>query len=113
MNFFEIFNRVKSCTEQVYSDYHCGFNYKNNDFFNENKKIEIIIFQDAFEVCNPLGSSKKKHKLIGVYMMIGNVPPEYRSNTKNIQLVLLCKESYIKDFGFDIILKPLIQDLMI
>ncbi|XP_073847068.1 uncharacterized protein [Musca autumnalis] len=36
---------------------------KNQTFFHTGeKRIELLIFQDAFEVCNPLGSSKKKHK---------------------------------------------------
>lgn len=85
---------------------------KKNILFNQvRKNIEIILFQDAFEICNPLGSSKKKHKLIGVYMMLGNIPHQYRSCIRNIQLVMLCKESHIKNFSFEVILQPLIRDL--
>lgn len=85
---------------------------KKNILFNQvRKNIEIILFQDAFEICNPLGSSKKKHKLIGVYIMLGNIPHQYRSCIRNIQLVMLCIESHIKNFSFEVILQPLIRDL--
>lgn len=44
--------------------------------------------------------------------MIGNIPEIYRSNINNIQLILLCKESFIKTFSFEKILEPLIFDLL-
>ena len=104
----------KDSTNNKLLDYNDGSIYMANQFFNDGaKKLELLFFQDGFEICNPLGSSKGKHKLIGLYMVIGNINKKYRNLIKNIQLVLLCKESNIKIFGYDKILKPLVRDLKI
>lgn len=106
--FFKIFCQSKESEHKTYIDYNDGLVYKNQSFFHyKNKCIELLIFQDAFELCNPLGSFKKKHKLIGFYNIVGNIDAKYRSVIQNIQLILLCKESHIKTFDFDAILSPL------
>lgn len=62
-----------------------------NPFFLENKtSLKIILYQDSFEVCNPLGSAKKKHKILGVYMTLANMHPWHRAKVDHIQLVGLC-----------------------
>lgn len=38
---------------------------KISDDFNNENVIKITLYQDAFEICNPLGSSKKNIKLSG------------------------------------------------
>ena len=73
----------------------------------------MILYQDAFEVVNPLGSAKSKHKLVGVYYTLGNLPSYMRSNINHIQLVLLCKDSYIKKFGVSTVFKKLVDDLKV
>ena len=74
--------------------------------------MQLLLYQDSFEICNPLGSSKKKHKLLAVYAMIGNLPPQYRSSLDNIILVMLVKESHIKVFGQKIVFQQLLYDLI-
>ncbi|XP_066583375.1 uncharacterized protein [Prorops nasuta] len=88
-----------------------GFLIKNNDFFKKNNPLQIVLFQDAFEVCNPLGSSKCKFKLVGVYMIIANLPAYLRSKIEHIQLVLLCYEKHITFFGWDKVMEVLVDDL--
>lgn len=73
-----------------YSDIKDGNVVKLNPFFKEGV-LQVILFQDAFEVCNPLGSSKGKFKMVGIYMTLGNLPPYMRSKTDNYKLVALCK----------------------
>lgn len=76
----------------IFSDFTDGAIYKNIVFFSKGeRKLEIILYQDAFEVSNPIRSSKGKQKMVGVYMMLGNLFPYNRSRTDDIQLVLLCK----------------------
>lgn len=85
---------------------------KGNPFFRDNpKSLKIILFQDAFELCNPLGSAKTKNKVIGLYMMLANLPPHLRSKIDNIKLVALCKEKYVNEFGWKRFLDKLLQDL--
>lgn len=61
---------------------------------------------------NPLGTSKKKHKLNAVYWVLANLPSKYRSTLQSIQLALLCKASDVKEFGYAKIFHPLIKDLV-
>lgn len=61
--------------------------------------MKLILYQDAFEIVNPLGSARKKHKLVGVYFTLANFQPFHRSSIDNMQLVLLCKETDFKYFG--------------
>lgn len=87
---------------------------KNNEFFQINKKaLKLLYFQDAFEVCNPLGPSKTKFKLVGLYFMLMNISPHLRSKTENIKLVQLFYEKHVKEIGWSEILKTVISDLSI
>lgn len=75
-----------------------GSVFKSNDLFREPElRIQLILYQDAFEIVNPLGSAKKTHKMVGVYFTLGNFEPFYRSCFDNIQLLLLC---YERDFNY-------------
>lgn len=101
-----------SCNDNVLFDIQSGNIIKNNSFLQGNKNtLQIILYQDAFEVCNPLGASKKKFKLVGLYMILGNLPAYLRSKVEHIQLVFLCYEKYITFFGWEKIIEPLINDL--
>ena len=86
--------------------------FKSNPFFIENHNaLQILLFQDACEISNPLGSAKKKHKLLAVYYTLGNLDPRCRSQIDPIQLVLLCKESHLKKYGHERIFGPLLEDI--
>lgn len=98
--------------ENLLADFCDGIVYKHNTFFQKNPSaLQIILYQDSFEICNPIGSAKVKYKILGVYMILANLPPHFRSKVDNIQLVLLCFEKHVKQFGFAKILNCVIQDL--
>lgn len=102
----------KNSQKDVLQDVTDGSVYKENELFkNESNSLGVLLFQDSFEVVNPLGSAKKKHKIIGVYFTLSNLPPAYRSNVDNIQLVMLCRETDLKFFGQEKVFHILIQDL--
>ena len=89
-----------------------GTLYKENSLFKSNSgALSIILYQDAFEVVNPLGSAKKKHKVLGVYFTLANLEPHNRSNIDHMQLVLLCRETDFKLFGQKKVFTELIKDL--
>lgn len=73
--------------------------------------MSVILYLDAFEVTNPLGSGKKKHKIMAMYMTLGEILPHNRSTVDPAQLVLLCREQDFKCFGQDKIFSRLIADL--
>lgn len=85
---------------------------KNNIILQESPSaVSIILFQDAFEVTSPLGSGKKKHKIIAMYMTLVDILPHNRSAVDQTQLVLLCREEDFKAFGQDKVFGRVLEDL--
>lgn len=41
---------------------------------SEELGITLGLYIDDFEICNPWGTSKKKHKVCGIYWVIANLP---------------------------------------
>jgi hypothetical protein len=98
--------------DSILRDVTDGRAFRGNAFFAQNLgALRIILYQDSFEVANPLGSGKKKHKILAVYFSLANFPPHMRSSVDQIQLVLLCRESDFKWFGQEIVFSELIGDL--
>lgn len=112
-SFVEQFNTPYDKVNGLLRDISCGSRCSQDVFFNNSNNLKIILFQDAFEICNPLGSSKTKHKMLGVYMTFANLLPYNRSKVDSIKLVLLCKEKYLKEFDQVKIFKTLIDDIKI
>lgn len=85
--------------------------------FTENKckqeNISLILYIDEFEICNPLGTSKKKHKICGLYWILGNLPPGCSSALSSIYLAPLIKSNDLKCYGYEKVLEPVIKDLVI
>lgn len=91
-----------------------GTAYKQNNFFlGTDLKLSIILYVDDFEVCNPLGTSRKKHKITAVYWALANLPSQIGSVTTSIHLGLLCKAVDLKQFGYKTVLEPLLRDIAI
>ena len=96
----------------ILTDVYDGTNMQKNELFKSDKSaISVILYQDAFEVVNPLGSGKIKHKILAVYLTLGNLLPHNRSNIDHMQLVLLCREQDFKYFGHDQVLNRLLADI--
>lgn len=87
----------------------------------------MFLYYDDLELCNPLGSRRTIHK-IGTeflimnirnlflytgafYFTLGNCSPKLRSDLRSIQLVALVKNSLIKKYGMNTVLKPIVKDL--
>lgn len=68
-------------------------------------QISQGLYIDLFEVSNPFGNSRKKHKLCAIYWVLGNLYPKYCSSLHSIQLSLLCKVNNIKDYGYSVSLE--------
>lgn len=95
-----------------YSDIQDGKVFRQNTFYQRNPDaLQVMLFQDGFEVVNPLGSSRNKHKMLGVYCTLGNIDARCRSQIDPIQLVLLCKEKTLKKIDSQRVFSRLITDL--
>ena len=95
--------------------------------------LEIMAYYDDAEICNPLGSRAKKHKLgkcvlprsqvcalkcynpfylsALFYYTLGNISPKYRSSLQSIQLFAVLKSSHLQQYGCDKVLEPLMNDI--
>ncbi|XP_016842392.1 uncharacterized protein LOC103315333 [Nasonia vitripennis] len=107
----EILKKPEPRDKDVLFDFMDGTVYKCNTFFNDNPDaLKIILYQDAFEVVNPIGAAKKKHKILAVYMSIENLPENLRSHVNTIKLVALCNEI---DFDCQKVYGKIVEDLKI
>ena len=98
--------------EGIYEDISDGTTFLSNDLWRTHpSSLRIILYQDAFEVVNPLGSGKRKHKVLAVYLSLADLQPHHRSNIDHMQLVLLCREQDLKLFGQKAVFGQLIEDL--
>lgn len=89
-----------------------GKYYKENKLLGEqNTCISLGLYIDDFEVCNPLGTSRKLHKITAVYWVVLNLPARFRSRLTSIQLALLGKSVDIKQYGYAKFLEPLLKDI--
>lgn len=103
------------CAENgIYTDLHDGSVYNKIEQTVGNGQcsfIELVLYQDAFEVVNPLGSAKKLHKVVAVYMTLANLPIYARNTIDNLQLVMLCREMDVDYFGQEQVFKYLVTEL--
>ena len=63
-------------------------------------------------MCNPFGSSSKKHKILGVlYMTLANFRSHLHSVVDNTLLVVFCKEVELKYFRQAAVFQKLVEAL--
>jgi len=96
----------------VISDFVDGDAFKKNKFFKNNPGAYAAHFySDSVEISNPLGAAKGKHKINQVFYTIAQIPKEQRSKIDRIQLCMVFKDKLIKQYGYDVIFKTLVEDL--
>jgi len=82
LNKTDILDKVMSEKVHVpheYSSYADGEHFKENGLLSVDEfTVALILYLDDFEVANPLGTSKLKHKMCAMYWVIANVPAKYR-----------------------------------
>ncbi len=100
---------LQPATQNI-QDVRDGEGFKGNELLKtEPSSVGVILYQDAFEVVNPLGSGKK-NKVLAVYMTLMDILPHNRSALDHMQLVLLCREKDFKYFGMNKVFEPLISN---
>ena len=79
-----------------------GAVYKNHPIFSQHPyAIEIVVYADEFEVVNPLGPHKKKHKIMAFYFTLGNFHSTCKSQKSCMFLLALCRSIHINKYGFE------------
>ncbi|XP_043474416.1 uncharacterized protein LOC122506359 [Leptopilina heterotoma] len=88
--------------------------YKENPFFRENPNaLAILFYYDDLTVTNPLGANCKKHNLSMFYWSPGNIEPRLRSNKNSIYLYSIVKTNFLKKYGIQKFLEPLVKEMNI
>lgn len=77
----------------------------------DNQALKILMYYDDVNVVNP--TNNKIHQLGFFYYQLANLPPEYRSKVKSIQLFAICRKEYIKVYGLNAALVPFVHELKI
>ncbi len=70
----KVLSKEQNKSSTKYESYQDGTIYKENSFYSEELRITLVLYVDEFEVCNPLGTSRKKHKITAVYWVFDNIP---------------------------------------
>ena len=96
----------------MYKSFRDSLHCKQNTLLSgQDLRLSIGLYIDDFEACNPLGTSRKTHKLCAVYWVLSNLPPGSHSSLTSIYLAVLCKTDNVKSYGYGKVLEPLICDL--
>ncbi|KAM7310696.1 uncharacterized protein ISCGN_007604 [Ixodes scapularis] len=99
---------------EVYRDFSDGLLFRDlKDLISEGDQytIFILLYSDEVEICNPLGAKRGVHKLLAVYFTLLNLHARHRSQLRSIFLVLLARYEDVQEYGLDVILRPLLNDL--
>lgn len=106
-------SNVKSQSGQ-YKSFRDGLYFKDNTLLVEEEVcISVGLYIDEFEVCNPLGTSRKKHKITAIYWVFADLPVKYRSALSSIYLAVLSNSNDVKTFGYEPIFEPLLRELCV
>lgn len=113
----DILDRIKETKvsqKGQYMSHQDGSYFQENDLLSSSDrtlKLPLILYIDDLEIANPLGTSRKIHKLCTLYWVVADLPVKYRSALHVIQLAALCKVSDLQRCGYERVLCPLLQDL--
>lgn len=99
--------------EVLYRSFRDGLLFKKKRFLTTGElQVLLNLYIDDFEICNPLGSSRKKHKICAVYWNLSSLPPGCHSSLSSIYLALLCMSEDVRSYGYEKVLEPLLNDLV-
>ena len=107
-----IMNQQRFCRDGYFFDVCDGECFKNNEIFQEHPDaLQIILYHDEVEICNPLGTHTGKHKVDLYYYTLGNICPKHRSKLCAIRLLAIVKAEDVSRYGQNKVLTPIINDL--
>lgn len=98
-------------TNGFIKDFNDGSYLHSHPIFSNTHNLQIILYYDDVEICNPLSSKSKIHKLGMFYWSLGNIKPEFRSSLRSINLLAIVKTQYIRKYGLDAFLTPFVEEI--
>jgi len=73
--------------------------------------LYIHLYNDEFEVVNPIGPKRGKYKINATYFSLGNLPSKCRSNLKHIYLTNVVRHKAVKEEGYMVAFQALVKEL--
>ena len=106
-------NHEPTSTPGLLRDFCDGALYKKHPILSlPHKKIQLTAYYDEIELCNPLGSHTKVHKIGCLFFSICNIHAKFRSQLKSMFLVMLATAPVINTHGIDeVIFRPFVEEL--
>ena len=112
-SFLKMKELYKPSSNNALIDLKDGSHFKNNLFFQQNNgAYALIVYSDAVEVKNPLGSAKGSYKIVQIFYSLCEVVKNQRSKIDRLQLVMVFREKLLKKYSLHTILKPFVDDLL-
>jgi hypothetical protein len=71
----------------------------------------IHLYNDEFEVVNPIDAKRGKHNMNATYFTLGNLPSKYRSQLQHIYLTNIVKHKAVTSMGYAAAFAPLVAEL--
>lgn len=84
--------------------YVMGKSPKGQTIHGKVSTVQIILYHDAVEVCNPLGNHAGRHKLDMFYYILGNLNSKVRSKYCAVRLLGIANAKLVKMYGYNPIL---------
>ena len=102
-----VLEQVETCAQRIHDnnlihDFCDGTIFSNHPIFSHDHcALQIIAYYDELEICNPLGSHTKRHKVGIVFYTLGNIDPIYRSQFRLINLAIITTVPTIEKYGLN------------
>ena len=104
--------RPQTCKDGFFHDFIDGDIFKSHPLFLKfPTALQLVLYTDEIELCNPLGSRANKNKLLLIYYTLGNINPKFRSRLAAIRLLAMVKSKDLSHCGIDKIFERINCDL--
>lgn len=109
--FWECVEEHRKSTDGVMRDFHDGDYCAAHHLFMTRNCLKLVLYNDDVEMTNPLSPKAGSHKLGVLYYTFKDIHPCHLSTLSHFYLAALYKSSDVSEFGFDVILQPLVDEL--
>lgn len=94
-----------------FADIRDGTHFQNPFLRDHADALLFCLYHDDFEIVNPIGSHRKKHKLSVFYWTLLNIGPENRFKLQATQLLAIGKSKDLRKFGISNLLQDFVDSL--
>jgi len=101
---------IPPSADGMYQSFLDGSLYSNHRQ-DDSLHLHISLYTDEWETVNPLGTSRKVHKVSAFYWIFTMLEQKYSSVLHVTQLACMARHVDVKEFGLSKFLHPLLSDL--